>query len=389
MNFRNVAKWTGVLVVVFVLGGIGGVFFDRSFLPWLSVQRGLDRVGFLKRASDNVTVINKTEQIIVQEDDSLGSIVSQPSTAVVTLIAQPAPVSVPARNSQQTRRSPATAVLLTNDGIIATYREPGVSDSGADSEVMTALLFDGSSHEARLIGSDPLTNLVFYRIDVVDVPSISLANSDDALVGKKLIAFAFAYQPYQRRFMTGTLDTIDTPFNLSGKTVSSTEKWEGVFRTNFGQDADFIGGPVIQYNGEMLGMVGSLSIDNVERPFVLPAKAIRRSLDFVLSESNLTRPVFGAYYMPITQAYALQYGLKRTEGALIYSSSGRTGLALISGKAAERSGLQVNDIVVSVDAEAVTLATPLSVLLSRYAPGDTLTLSIERAGRTQDIDVTL
>ena len=189
--------------------------------------------------------------------------------------------------------------------------------------------------------------------------------------------------------MTGTLDTIDTPFNLSGKTVSSTEKWEGVFRTNFGQDADFIGGPVIQYNGEMLGMVGSLSIDNVERPFVLPAKAIRRSLDFVLSESNLTRPVFGAYYMPITQAYALQYGLKRTEGALIYSSSGRTGLALISGKAAERSGLQVNDIVVSVDAEAVTLATPLSVLLSRYSPGDTLTLSIERAGRTQDIDVTL
>ncbi|MBP7811481.1 MAG: PDZ domain-containing protein [Candidatus Moranbacteria bacterium] len=389
MNFHNVAKWIGVLAAVFVLGGIGGVFFDRSFLPWLSVQRGLDRIGFLKRASDNVTVINKTEQIIVQEDDSLGSIVSQPSTAIVTLIARSASVPAPVQSNQQIRRSPATAVLLTNDGIIATYREPGVSDLGADSEVMTALLFDGSSHEAHLIGSDPLTNLVFYHIDVADVPSISLANSDDALVGKKLIAFAFAYQPYQRRFMTGTLDTIDTPFNLSGKTVSSTEKWEGVFRTNFGQDADFIGGPVIQYNGEMLGMVGSLSIDNVVRPFVLPAKAIRRSLDFVLSGSNVARPVFGAYYVPITQAYALQYELKRTEGALIYSSSGRTGLALISGKSAEKAGLQVNDIVVSVNAEAVTLNNPLSVLLSRFKSGDIVTLSVERAGNMRNLDVTL
>ena len=189
--------------------------------------------------------------------------------------------------------------------------------------------------------------------------------------------------------MTGTLDTIDAPFNLSGKTVSSTEKWEGVFRMNFGRSADFVGGPVIQYNGEMLGIVGELSIDNTVQTFILPSKAVRRSLDFVLSEPGSKRPVFGAYYVPLTQAYALQHGLNRAEGALIYSPSGRTGLALISGKAAEKSGLQANDIVVSVNAEAVTLANPLSVLLSRFKSGDTVTLSVERSGSTQDILVTL
>jgi hypothetical protein len=41
MNFRSAAKWIGVFFIVFVLGGIGGAFFDRSLLPWLSVQRGL------------------------------------------------------------------------------------------------------------------------------------------------------------------------------------------------------------------------------------------------------------------------------------------------------------------------------------------------------------
>lgn len=386
MNFRKTLKWIVVLISIFVLGGIGGVFFDRSFLPWLSVQRGLDRVGFLKRTADNVTVINKTEQIVVREDDSLGAIISQPATAVVTLIPRPA---VPSDRSTQIKNHPVTGVLLTNDGVIVTYREPGVAEM--DAEPMTALLFDGSSHEARFIGTDTLTNLAFFRIDVVDAPSIALSDSDSALVGKKLIAFAFAYQSHQRRFTTGTLDTIDTPFNLSGKTVSSTEKWEGVFRMNFGQENDFVGGPVIQYNGEMLGIVGKLLIDNTERTFILPSKAVRQSLDFVLSGSGsgLKRPVFGAYYVPLTQAYALQHGLKRIEGALIYSPSGRTGLALISGKSAEKAGLQVNDIVVSVNNEAVTLTNPLSVLLARFQSGDTIILSVDRAGVMRDISVTL
>ena len=149
-----------------------------------------------------------------------------------------------------------------------------------------------------------------------------------------------------------------------------------------------MGGPVVQYNGEMLGIVGSLSIDNVTQTFILPSNAVRRSLEFVLSESGSKRPVFGAYYIPLTQAYALQYGLNRTEGALIYSPSGRTGLALISGKAAERSGLQANDVIISVNAEAVTLANPLSVLLSKFKPGDTVTLSVERAGSVRDVSVT-
>ncbi|MBP6889562.1 MAG: PDZ domain-containing protein [Candidatus Moranbacteria bacterium] len=384
MNIRQTAKWIGIIISIFMLGGTGGVFFDRSFLPWLAVQRGLDRVGFLKRAADNVTIINKTEQILVQEDNSLGTIVSQPSTAVVTLIPR---LASTAEQNSQIKKNPVTGVLLTNDGVIVTYRKQGIVETNFES--MTALLFDGSSHEARFIGVDPLTELAFFRIDVVDVPSISLADSDSALVGKKLIAFAFAYQSYQRRFMTGTLDTIDTPFNLSGKTVSSTEKWEGVFRMNLGQDTDFVGGPVIQYNGEMLGIVGSLSIDNISQTFILPAKAVRQSLDFILSGKNLKRPVFGAYYVPLTQAYALQHGLTRTEGALIHSPSGKSGLALISGKSAEKAGLQVNDIVVAVNNETVTLANPLAVLLARFRSGEVITLSIDRAGTLKDILVTL
>ena len=79
MTLEKSVKWVGIAVGIALLGGIGGVLLDRSVLPWLATQKGLNKIKFFEQASDNVTIINKTEQITVREDDSLETIVSQPS----------------------------------------------------------------------------------------------------------------------------------------------------------------------------------------------------------------------------------------------------------------------------------------------------------------------
>ena len=380
MTFRSGIKQVGFIASIVLLGGCGGILLDRVVFPWLSVQKGLDRIAFLKGAVDNVTIINKTEQILIREDDSLGNIVSQPATSVVALIP---------KTSTSSERSgvlsvPRSGVLLTNDGVIATYREATTTQDEPQSFI--ALLFDGSYHDVRLLGWDPLTNLEFFRIDgVSDTPAISLAHSDDALVGKKLIALLSADRAYQNRFVTGTLDAIRYTFNLSGKTVASSEKWEGVFEGNFEHLFDSVGGPVIQYNGEMIGILGGLTIDQTMKTFIIPSKAVQQSLDFVLSENKIRRPVFGAYYISITQAYALQHSLRRTEGARIYSPSGRTGLAIISGGVADKASIQANDIIVSINGTPLTLDNPLSVALSPFKPGDTITITLDRSGSMIDV----
>ncbi len=384
MTLKNGAKWVGVAVGIMLLGGLGGVLLDRSVLPWLATKKGLNRIGFLERASDNVTIINKTEQITVREDDSLENIVSQPSTAVVTIVARPASTTP----SAAVTGGILSGVLLTNDGMIATYRADGMSK--AAEQVFSAVLFDGSVHEARFVGWDSLTHIAFFRVDVSDAPAIALADSDVARIGKKLIVVAPGDQARQNRFLTGTLDGFDATFNLSGKTVSSTEKWEGVFRMNSATSADFVGSPALQYNGEMLGLVGSLMIDNTLETFIVPSKAIRQSLDFVLSEQGaMGRPSFGAYYLPITQSLALLRNLPKEQGAWIYSPSGRTGLALIAGSPAEKSGLRINDIVLSVAGEPITLANPLPAVLMKFKRGEAFEMTVLRDGSEQSILVTL
>ncbi len=384
MKWKTVVMWSAAVIGVIFIGGASGILMERAVLPWLSVQRGLDRVGFLKRSADRVTVVNKVEQITIREDDSLVSIVSQPSTAVVTLI----PTHSLLSERDATSNTLATGVLLTNDGLIVVYRD--LRDGQAlDTSSRLALLFDGSSHEARFVGADTLTNLVFFRIEAQNVPFIALANSNDTAAGKKVLALKQSAQAYQDQLTPGTVEMIDHNFNLSGKTVASSEKWEGVFHANFSQASRFVGSPVIQYNGEMIGILGSLSIDNVTQTFILPARAIQQSIDDVLAETSVKRPLFGAYYLSITPALALEYRLSQTGGALIYAATGRTGLALISGKAADKAGLQANDIVTAINGKEITLENPLSVAISAFKSGDTLTVTIDRGGVVSDLLVTL
>lgn len=381
MMIKRIFFWLVAVFFIFIIGGAGGVLFDRYIFPELATLPGFSEISFLKKATDRVTVINKTEQVVIREDDTVERIVSQPATAVVNIVA----VSGAVGGAKEARTM--TGVLLTNDGLIATYSEQPFS--GAETRY-TVLLFDGSSHEASFAGRDPLTSLDYFRLNgPVNTPAIALANSDDARVGKKLIAIGNTSAEYQNRLSVGILGHINRTFNLAGKTVSSSEKWEGVLETDLPGLENFVGGPVIGFNGEMVGMAGMLTFDNDSYAFLLPSNVVRESLARAIDGTLATRPALGIYYLPITKVFALSRGLARDRGALIYSPSGKTGLSIIAGSPAMRAGLQVNDIIVAVNGREIDLNNPLPEILSRFNKGDQIELLILRNGEERKMTVTL
>lgn len=368
-------------VMIIILAGVGGIFFDRYVVSKLASVPALANFGIFKKMTERVTVINKTEQVIIREDDSVEKIVSQSATAVVSIVT-PADQSTVALKKEG---MVTTGVLLTNDGLVATYSEKPF-DAG-DTRYAT-LLFDGTMHPALFVGYDPVVNLAFFRLNgVVNTPAIALANSDDARVGKKLIAIGAASGEYQNRLAVGILGNNNRVFNLSGKTVSSSEKWEGVFEMDTERLEDFVGAPVIGFNGEMVGLVGSLTLDNITKTFLIPSNVVRASLDRATLGRLSARPILGAYYLPLTKALALELGLTRDRGALIYSPSGKTGLALIANSPAMKAGLRFGDIIVSVGGMDITLDTPLPEVLSRFHTGDEVEILILRDKEEQRMTI--
>jgi len=378
--FKRTLAGIALVLVVFVVGGTGGIVIRERIIPYLiSEFPALSRSGFLEGLSGSVTVIERTEQLVVREDDSVDAIVSQPATAVVNLVV----------SGGETDGESRTGVLLTNDGIIVSSGRFDTSPAGEETRYF-ALLFDGTGHEAEMIGTDPLTELSFFRIGGDSFPAIAFANSDDARPGQKLVAIGNAYEEYQNRFSIGVLSHRDKIFNISGTTVSSSERWEGVFEMDIANAEEYVGGPAVNFRGEMVGLFGSVTLDGTPHSYLLPTNVVRTSFERAVSGTLGNRPALGVYYRTLTRASAIASGKEsRDRGAMIYSPSGRTGLSILSGSPAASAGLRYGDIIVSVNGIWIDLDHPLPSLIGVLSTGDTVELSIVRNGQAMTVPVQL
>jgi len=380
-KMKYILKIAAVLLLIFTVGGIGGVYFDQQILPLIRTNKFLSRVGFLSRTAENVTVITKTEQITIKEDDSINEVASQASNAVVNIVSvsqQKDPVTKTLKTIDQS----GSGVIVTSDGMLVTYRS-AIIEKDATYQVF---LFNRNYYEAKLQGVDEFSNLAFLKIDASNLNTISFGDSNDVRPGKKLVAIGNSFGEYQNRYASGLLSNINKTFNLAGKTVASSEKLEGVFENDFNNQKEYVGGPVIGFSGNMLGIVGVININSQERYFQIPSNIVQKSLDRVLS-AGTERPSLGVYYVSITKEYSIANKLKRDRGALIYSPSGKQSLAIISGSIAEDAGLKIGDIVTTVANQNVNLDNPLSNLISQYKKGDVVELTVDRAGQEIKIPV--
>lgn len=379
-----IVKWGALAALVFVLGGLGGVFFDRSLLPRLRTSELGSKSELLRRLGENVTIINRTEQVTVREDDSVNAIASRAAASVVNIIS--IADEAPKRSiEQQPKSRSGTGVIATSDGMIVTYRS-AISETGARYKVF---LQSSQAHDAELVGIDEFTNLAYLKINASNLPAITFGDSDDLRPGKKLIAIGNSFGEYQNRFSAGLLSNIAKTFPVSGQALSSSEKLEGVFETDFNNQREYVGGPAISYSGDLAGIVGMAMVDGEAHYFQIPSNGVKESLSRAISKELERRPVLGVYYVPITKEYAIANNLSADRGALVYSSSGSQGLAVISGSSAEKAGLRIGDIVTMVGNRGVNLDNPLSNLIAEYKKGDLVELTILRAGEERKLEVQL
>lgn len=385
--FKKITKLALALAFVFVVGGLGGVIADRYVLPKLSHCDFLARLNFIKKINEKVIVINKTERVVVEEYDLISETASQAAAAVVNIVSIPnnavlSSVKKESFNYDAGAKNGA-GIIIASDGLIVTYRG-AIIEEKAKHKIW---IFDGSGYEAEFLGVDEFTSLAYLKISASNLPVIPFADSDDFKPGKKLIAIGNSSGEYQNNFSAGLLSGTNKTFNLSGKTVSSSEKLEGVFEMNLDNQSGYVGGPIISYGGELVGVTGLAEINNESKYFQIPSNEVKKSADLVIAEDLKKRASLGIYYLPITKSYAMAAGLNRDRGALIYSPSGKQGLAILAKSPAEKAGLKINDIIIAVSGEEINLDNPLANLISRYKKSDQAEFLVIRDGKEMEIKV--
>ncbi|MEI8343415.1 MAG: S1C family serine protease [Candidatus Moraniibacteriota bacterium] len=383
-KIKKVFKLVVIAGIVFIVGGAGGVYFDQKVLPFIRTNRYLSKIDFLKHVAENVTVIKTTEQITIKDGESVNEISSQASNATVNIVSM-ASQKDPATKLSKNIDKEGTGVAVTSDGIIVTHRGAIIEKDA----VYKISLYDGSYYDATLIGVDSFTDLAYLKISAPNLTAISFGDSSTAQAGKKLVAIGNTFGEYQNRFATGLLSNINRTFNLSGLTLASSEKYEGVFEMDFNNQSKYLGGPIVNYNGELIGIVGKVTMNGQDYYFQIPSNEVQESMKFALDGKFDARPILGAYYVSISKEYALVNDLKFDYGALIYSPSGKQGLAIIANSPAEKAGLKINDIITAVNDKEIDINNPLSNLINQYRKGDQIEFTVKRAESEIKIPVNL
>ena len=385
------------IIAIIIISGLSGIIADHYVFPYLSTTVFFNKYKFFKHAAENVTVINKTEQVYVKEDTTLTKTAGPIASSVVNIVSYPNPdlknTAAKIQNSSVIKNG--TGLIATSDGIIMTYAT-AISPSNLTQKTASlpaykykVMVFDGNIYDADFLAVDPYSNLVFLKINASNLPAVQFGNSDDFSAGEKVIAVGNSLAEYQNIYASGILNTFDPYYNLGGSSISSSEKMEGVFKTDFDHEDEYVGGPVVDYSGQVIGIVGSAIRDGGTDFFQIPSNKAQIVLDRAIKNDLANDPQLGIYYTPLNKAYASIDNLKSDSGAWVYSSSGQQGLAVISNTPAAAAGLKIYDIITAVNGDAISDKKSLSDLLYSHKKGDQIELTVLREGNEIKIAVQL
>lgn len=276
-----------------------------------------------------------------------------------------------------------TGFIITEDGYIITNRHV-VNDPSAEYVVV---LQDGEEAEATVISSDPFNDLAVVKIERTGLPVAPLGDSDSLQLGQTVVAIGFSLAQYNntvtRGIISGTGRTI-----IAGQTGQS-EVLDDVIQTDAAINPGNSGGPLVNLNGEVVGINTAIDGNGSSIGFTIPINQAKSAIDSVQKHGRIIRPILGIRYVPVTVELATVNELSVDFGALVIKGSVAGQDAVVLGSAADLAGIQENDILIEIDGVRIDAENPLNRIIQEKTVGQTISVTIVRDGEEQVVEATL
>ncbi|HZI19923.1 MAG TPA: DegQ family serine endoprotease [Pyrinomonadaceae bacterium] len=272
----------------------------------------------------------------------------------------------------QVQQGLGSGVVISADGYIVTNHH--VIDGA---EQIVAEFSDRRTFEAKLVGSDPPSDLAVLKIEANDLPVLTLGNSDNVRVGDVVLAVGNPLGVGQ----TVTQGIISAKGRQTGLSDGS---FEDFLQTDAAINRGNSGGALVNTSGELVGInsqILSPSGGNIGIGFAIPANMVRAVTEQLISDGTVRRGQLGVSIQAVTADIAASLGLENARGVIVNS--------VVPGSAADRAGLRRGDIVVAAGGRETNEPNALRNLVASTRPGSEIALTVLRDGREQEVKVTL
>jgi serine protease Do len=254
---------------------------------------------------------------------------------------------------------------------------------------LVVALADGRSFSGSLIGTDPQTDLAVVQISGDNLPLAELGNSDALQVGDWVVAIGNALAlPGGPTVTQGVVSALNRSVQEPGTSAqASGPLLVGLVQTDAPINPGNSGGPLVNLNSEVIGintLVAGQAQPGVPAEgigFAISMNTAKPIADELIATGHVVHPFVGISFTPLTPVIARQLGVANQNGIVV--------TAVAPGSPAARAGLQVGDVITSVDDQPMATDSALAELLAKHAPGDALTFTVQRGSQSMPVTIVL
>ena len=282
----------------------------------------------------------------------------------------------PHRQQPESQEASGSGVIISADGYIVTNNHVV-----QDADEVSVILNDKRSYKAKVISTDPSTDIAVIQVKATNLPFLDFGDSDAIRVGEWVLA-------------------VGNPFNLESTVTAGivsakgrqniidrdkdVNPLESFIQTDAAVNPGNSGGALVNVKGELICIntaIYSRTGQFAGYSFAVPVGIVKKVAADLIKYGNVQRGYLGVNISEVNSKMVEEKGLKVNDGVYVG--------AFPSGSAAESAGLKVNDVIVKIDGISTGSQSKLMELVGRKRPGETVVVTVNRDGAVKDFNVIL
>ncbi|MGR6454192.1 DegQ family serine endoprotease [Pseudomonas plecoglossicida] len=276
----------------------------------------------------------------------------------------------PRGDRQREAQSLGSGFIISSDGYVLTNNHVV-----ADADEIIVRLSDRSELQAKLVGTDPRTDVALLKVEGKNLPTVKLGDSEKLKVGEWVLAIGSPFG-FDHSVTKGIV-------SAKGRTLPN-DTYVPFIQTDVAINPGNSGGPLFNMNGEVVGINSQIFTRSggfMGLSFAIPIDVAIDVSNQLKKDGKVSRGWLGVVIQEVNKDLAESFGLDKPAGALVAQ-------VLEDGPAA-KSGLQVGDVILSMNGQPIVMSADLPHLVGTLKDGEKAKLEIIRNGKRQNLDVTI